>query len=271
MDENLRKLQLTELEIFKNFAIFCKKNNIQYYALGGTLLGAIRHQGFIPWDDDIDVGIPREDYDKFLKLYGREEKFFELHTFKNDKSYIRYFARIEDPSIKIRRTDRSIEEISSAWIDIFPLDGMPNNRIIREIWKCYILYRRAMYKFSCFDTGVVLNKKGRPPIERILISIGKTFPMQKILSKNRELEKLDRALKRFPYKNSNYLVNAMGAYKFREMFHKKYYGDGRWYKFEDTQIWGPEDYDTVCSQLYGDYMTPPSEDDRNHHASEVIS
>ena len=58
-----------------------------------------------------------------------------------------------------------------------------------------------------------------------------------MLSEKRELEKLDRALKRFPYKNSNYLVNAMGAYKFREMFHKKYYGDGRWFKFEDTQIW----------------------------------
>ncbi|MFR5057397.1 LicD family protein [Faecalimonas umbilicata] len=271
MDQKLRKLQLTELELFKKFKVFSEEHNIAYYALGGTLLGAVRHQGFIPWDDDMDIGIPREDYEKFLKLCETCSVPFEVHTFRNDELYIRYFARIEDPSVKIKRTDKITEEISSAWIDIFPLDGMPNNIIMRKIWEKYILYRRAMYRFSCFDSVVDVNKKGRPFIEKVLVKIGTVFPIQKMLSEKRELEKLDRALKRFPYKNSNYLVNAMGAYKFREMFHKKYYGDGRWYKFEDTQIWGPEDYDTVCSQLYGDYMTPPGENDRNHHASEVIS
>ena len=67
MDQKLRKLQLTELELFKKFKVFSEEHNIAYYALGGTLLGAVRHQGFIPWDDDMDIGIPREDYEKFLK------------------------------------------------------------------------------------------------------------------------------------------------------------------------------------------------------------
>jgi len=268
--DKLRQFQLKELELFKKFSEFCKKNNITYYALGGTLLGAVRHKGFIPWDDDMDVGIPREDYEKFINLCNTKKVDFELHTFQNDPNHIRYFSRLEDPSIKVKRTDNITEEISSAWIDVFPLDGMPNNKIIRNIHKNYILYRRATYKLSCFNIAVNVNKKNRPFIEKVFIKFGQVFPVEKIFKTKKQLIKLDKALKRFSYEKSNYLVNAMGAYKFREMFNKKYYGKGKYYKFEDTKVFGPNDYDTVCTQLYGDYMTPPKKEERNHHSSEVL-
>lgn len=266
----IRELQLIDLALFKKFSRFADENNIKYFALGGTLLGAVRHKGFIPWDDDMDIGIPREDYDRFITLWESKRPEFELHTFMNDSKHYRYFARIEDPAIKVLRNDNTVEEMSSAWIDIFPLDGMPNNKIMRDIHKEYVQYRRAMYKLSCFSLGVNLNKKDRPLIEKIFISIGKVLPVEKLLDTKKELTKLDKTLKRFSYKKSIYLVNAMGAYKFREMFHKKYYGEGKWYPFEDTQILGPDDYDTVCTQLYGDYMTPPEENERNHHSSQMV-
>ena len=271
MDTNLRKLQLTELELFKKFAQFAEEHKIRYYALGGTLLGAVRHKGFIPWDDDMDIGVPREDYDRLLEICKAEKAPFEMHTFFNDENYFRYFAQIQDPSIKVVRSDKQIREISSSWVDIFPLDGMPNNRLIRAIHKYYLLWRRAAYRFSRFSTGVDFSKKKRPISERILIAIGKIIPVEKIFDTKKELNKLDRALKRFPYAKSDYLVNAMGAWKFKEMFHKKYYGNGRQYPFEDTMVWGPENYDFVCTQLYGDYMTPPKEADRNHHKSEIFT
>ena len=85
----------------------------------------------------------------------------------------------------------------------------------------------------------------------------------------RELD-IESVLKKYPYQKSQYLVNAMGAYKFREMFHKKFYGEGKMYPFEDTEIRGPVDYDFVCAQLYGDYMTPPNQDERNHHNSVML-
>lgn len=115
---------LVDLALFKEFSKFCKKNNIKYFALGGTLLGAVRHKGFIPWDDDMDLGVPREDYEKLLLLCSKEKVNFELHTFDNDENHYRYFARLEDSSVKIKRNDKSVSEISSAWIDIFPLDGI---------------------------------------------------------------------------------------------------------------------------------------------------
>ncbi len=127
-----------------------------------------------------------------------------------------------------------------------------------------------MYKLSCFSLGVNVNKKNRPFAERIIVKFGQIIPMEKLLSTKKQLIKLDRALKRFPYKKSNYLVNAMGAYKFNEMFHKKYYGNGKKYKFEDVLINGPVDYDKICTQLYGDYMRPPAEAEKNHHSSEVL-
>ena len=128
-----------------------------------------------------------------------------------------------------------------------------------------------MYRFSCFDRLVDVNKKGRPLHERILVWIGLHTPIQKLFDTKKCLARLERALTATPYEKSDYLVNAMGAYKFREMFHKKYYGKGRMYPFEDTEICGPEDYDFVCTQLYGDYMTPPKADDRNHHALQTVS
>lgn len=273
MDESLRALQLKELDLLKFFQRVCEENNIRYFALGGTLLGAVRHKGFIPWDDDIDVGIPRPDYDRLCKIL--EEKSgtgkIKFRSYKNTQDYIRYFGRIEDESMKIVRHDNIKVEEAFAWIDLFPLDAMPNNALLRKLKVFYVLFLRAIYRFSCFDRLVNVNKRGRPLHERILVWVGLHTPIQKFFDTKKCLERLERSLTATPYEKSDYLVNAMGAYKFREMFHKKYYGEGRMYPFEDTEICGPEDYDFVCTQLYGDYMTPPKVDDRNHHGLQAVS
>ncbi len=272
MNSSLRSLQLKELELLKNFQEICKKNSIQYFALGGTLLGAVRHKGFIPWDDDIDIGIPRPDYERLCKILETEKLGLNIRfcTFHNTENYIRYFGHLEDLSFKVVRHDKMIAEETFAWIDLFPLDAMPNNAILRKLKMIHILILRAFYRFSCFDSLVDVNKKGRPLHERILVWIGLRFPVQKFFNTKKCLLKIEKSLTAIPYERSRYLVNVMGAYKFREMFHKKYYGNGRMYPFEDTMIWGPIDFNHVCRQLYGDYMILPNEDERNHHNLQTI-
>lgn len=271
-DSSLRQLQLKELELLKLFQKVCAENNISYFALGGTLLGAIRHKGFIPWDDDIDVGVPRPDYERLCKILEEGTLGDKIHfrSFKNTEGYIRYFGRLEDESMKIVRHDNIKVEEAFAWIDLFPLDAMPNNSILRKIKVFQVLVLRALYRFSCFDTLVNVNKKGRPLHERILVWIGLHTPVQKFFNTKNCLVRLEKALTSTSYEKSNYLVNAMGAYKFNEMFDKMHYGDGTMYPFEDAEIRGPIDYDFVCTQLYGDYMTPPKRDNRNHHGLQAI-
>ena len=176
---------------------------------------------------------------------------------------------MEDTSVTVVRNDKLTTEISPAWVDIFPLDGMPDGAVMRKLHGLYLLMRRAFYRYSCFDRAVNVSKKDRPLIERVMIGIGRVFPVQKVFHTDRQLRKLDRALRRYPYAKQKWLVNFMDAYKLREMFPKSVYGSGKWYPFEDTRIFGPEDADTVCRQLYGDYMTPPPENERNSHQSEI--
>ncbi len=266
----LRRLQLVELELFKKFSAFCDAHDITYYAIGGTLIGAVRHEGFIPWDDDMDIGVPREDYDRLLELCEREETPFELHSFRNDPDHYRFFAQIIDRSFRITRYDKKVPEEGYAWIDIFPLDGMPANRFGRWLWECYLLSIRMCYRFSLFDTAVDINKKGRPFYERALISLGKVLPVKRMFNTRKELARMDRAVRRFPYGTSLYTNNILGVRKFREVFPKSYYGSGRWFRFEDTKMFGPEKYDPILRQLYGDYMSLPPEEERDHHKLVIV-
>ena len=270
MEDGLKRLQRAELALFNQFAAVCARHHIVYFALGGTLLGALRHGGFIPWDDDMDLGLPRPDYERFLALAREEDLGFQVRTYQTDPTYYRYFARLEDPSVQVVRTDNLTREQTGAWIDLFPLDGMPGGRVPRAVWARYLLWRRAAYKLSCFSLGVNVDKPGRPLAERLLIRAGQVLPVERMFHTRRQLDKLDRALRRFSYETSPWLINLMGAWKLRELFAKSRYGSGRWYPFEDTRIWGPADGDFICTQLYGDYRTPPPLADRNRHQVQVL-
>ena len=272
IESDRRKLQLTELEIAKKFVAFCDEHDLRYFMLGGTFLGAVRHKGFIPWDDDMDFGLFREDYDKLLKLCADGQVPFEAHNYFIDHNnlHYRYYVHIEDRNIKVLRTFAQVEEISPVWIDVFPLDGMPNGTLMRMLRKYYILWRRLTYKFSCFSHYVDIKRKGRPFIERALIKVGQIFPVEKIFKLDREIKKLDKSLRQYPPQTSNYYVNAMSGHKFKEMFRKEVFGGGSFYEFEGQKWRGPQDFKTYLTQLYGDYMMPPPESERNQHAIEAI-
>lgn len=261
--ENLRELQLVELEILKEVLKYFRENNIQYYALGGTMLGAVRHKGFIPWDDDIDIGVPREDYEKLIAGIDTLPNTMKLCAFSIDENYNYYFARIIDTRYEVRSNRSEKDEVTNAWIDIFPLDGMPNDRIMRRLHGWRILLCRLLFQTSRFDAIVNIKRQNRPLYEKLVIWCITHLGLQRLINKKWAFDRLDIALKKYPYSRSDFNINAMGAYKLKEMFVKSVFGEGMEYQFEDIEIIGPEKADEYLTQLYGDWRTPA---DFEHHS-----
>lgn len=268
MEHTLRELQLCELQLVKAVLSICERHQLTVFMMGGTFLGAVRHKGFIPWDDDVDLGMSREDYETFLRVAPQElPQGYILRHFAKDPDMPYYPAQVVDPSFEILDTSAQIAKTRSAWIDLFPLDGMPKGKMGCFFHKYRLFYLRMMLKFIQFSQVVAVNLAHRPLHERILIAVGKHLHLESRLDTNKRMHLIDRCLKKYPYETASQVVNFMGAYKFREMFPKKIYDSLSEYPFEDLQLLAPSDYDTVLRQMYGDYMTPPPQNEQNKHGT----
>ena len=264
----LRQLQLVELEMFKEVVRICNKYHLTYFMSAGTFLGAVRHKGFIPWDDDMDMRMPRPDYEKLVRVLRKELKPpYIAQYFRLDKNVHRYFCRVENTRVHLHRNQTVKGEDSNAWIDIFPLDGMPSNKLLFNLRKMHLKYRKMWMQLSVFDEIVDVTKK-RVWYERIIVFLALHTPIQKCLSWEKQWRKLDRALKSYSVNRSDTYMNFMSAYKFKDVIPQKVYGKGKEYQFEDTTFMGPEDYDTFLKTLYGDYMKLPPVEKRKKHGIE---
>ena len=261
----LKELQQVELGIYKEVVKICDKYSLTYYMSAGTFLGAVRHKGFIPWDDDMDMRMPRTDYEKLISVLPHElSKPYVLKHYSRDKSVHRYFARVENENVHFQRTHTVKPQINNAWIDIFPLDGMPDNRIHKAFRKFYLMHRKLWMQLSVFDEIIDIKKK-RPLRERIIIFFAMHTPIQRCLSWDKLVRKMDKALKAYPLDKSDVYMNFCSAYKYKDIIPKALYGKGAMYQFEDTELRGPEDYDSFLKILYGDYMKMPPLEARNKH------
>lgn len=264
MKSNIELLHEADLSIVKEVVALCDKYGWKYYMLGGTMLGAIRHKGFIPWDDDIDLGMPRKDYEAFLKIAPNELSCnLRLVNYKTDPTYHYYITRILDIESKvIEERFESEGTFTNLSIDIFPLDGSPNNGILRNIHSKRILMHKFM---SSLHYKNVIVTKGRSVFELIVIKLLQMFPTDKMFSFTKQLDRCDRLLKKYDMQDSNYTGNIMGAYRTREIVPTEWYGDDAFYDFENIKLRGLKEYDKYLTQLYGDYMQLPPEDKRRIH------
>ena len=271
----LKLVQERELGILREILKVINKYHLRYYMLGGTLLGAVRHQGFIPWDDDIDIGMPRPDYEKFIKVIESElHDPFDVHSLQSglcEFSY--YYARIVDKSLKVLRQKAMKDVVLPVWVDVFPLDGVPENDKELRSWlkkarRLHKEYRISQFEYYYYTTNVWKEKHGE--IKTIFRAfLGKTG-LYHMLDTHKVWKKLDRQLKKYDYDQASRIINFCGYWGIKEMFPKTVYGEGALYPFEDLMLMGPADYDFVLTQMYGDYMTPPEESKRHDHVVKIV-
>lgn len=246
---DMDRLKSIELEIFKEFKKICEVNNLRYFAVAGTALGAVRHKGFIPWDDDIDVGMPREDYDVFLSIADKllPEHLFLQHIGSEPNCPFN-MAKIRDSRTTfIENSVRHLNMNHGVFIDIFPLDGYKKGRISEFCFKIKnMLLTDSVSKSFCLKEK--RNIKGE--IFRVFSSVYCNNPAKAVLKR----EKLYR---KHSYEKSDTVINYSGAWGKREIMPKEFFGKGSIGVFEGVEIMLPENADGYLTHMYGDYMTPP--------------
>lgn len=237
------------LSIMKDFHKFCNEHKLQYYMLGGTCLGARRHQGFIPWDDDMDIGIPRKDYDRFCnELAEQLPEYLELRYYRNTPdSPMHYVKLIDRRTTLIENNYRNYVE--GLYIDIFPLDAAGHGFAETLRWKkIWFLHNVVMY--HCMTE----KKQG------VIKSFAQKWARHTNLQKYHE--KLERALTSKKFSDPPLTVNFLGAWGIKEVMDRSLFGTPQLYPFEDAEFYGPEKIDEYLMHLYGNYMQLPPEDQR---------
>lgn len=258
-----RKIQNIELNMLITIDSICKTNGINYFIVGGTLLGAVRHKGFIPWDDDIDIGMLREDYDKFIRS---AQSFLPSHLFLQtmytDSNAPYNFAKIRNSDTTFIETSTKDLMINHGiYIDIFPFDYYPENRFIswKNNKKITIINHKINTAFYS-DTNTKYTIVGK--IANIVSSICYKDVKQALIAR-------DQVFRSVP--NSKLITNYCGAWGNREIVPAKWLSQYIDLEFEGHYFKAPIEYDKYLRNIYGNYMElPPLEKRVGHHYAEVI-
>lgn len=263
----LRGLQIIEFDILKEFDVFCKENGLRYYLAGGTLLGAVRHKGFIPWDDDIDLLMPRPDYMRFLKITNGNLANYEVRSIYNcPRKHICHIARIVDPRYmgKISKKMYGVPYFSPPWIDIFPMDGLPTDE--RESERHFAKVKRLRDLLARAWKPVWMIGGGK--LRKILKSI-MYWPL-KLYGYNRIMKKIERLTMRYPYDECEY-VGAVGCGQgeVERMPREMVFGDTIQMEFEGAEFPSPAGYDYYLKSLYNNYLVLPSGAKRKNHVERI--
>lgn len=258
----LKEIQKIELNLLLQFDLICVNNNLRYSLGGGSLLGAIRHKGFIPWDDDVDVMMPRPDYERFLLYCKNNETPFNLITYDTVEGYNGLFAKIWDPSTVIKDEVMEIQYETGVNIDVFPIEGLGQSekealRIFKKTsWNRELLNATLWKKYFRSKTHSILVE----PI-RISLFILSRFADPKRLLKNVDCENLKHS-----FEQSVYAGCVCGSYREKEIMKTETFKSYCDLDFEGYRIKGIQKYDDYLTKHYGDYLQlPPKEKQQTHH------
>lgn len=260
--EELRQIQLTQLELICEVDRICKKMNIHYGMVGGTMLGAIRHKGYIPWDDDADIGFLREEYEKFRQACKTElnhEKFY-FQDCRDTKGYRWGYGKLRRKGTEFIRLQQEFMPYEQGIaIDIMPFDNVPDSAIGKRIhlFKCFV-YRKAFW-------SAVGRKNEKSKVKRVIYKLLYLIPEDTLAkSYQRFIERCGRK------QTKQVRILTFPTPKKVYGYERKWYTELREYEFEGKQFPGPVDYDGYLSVKYRDYMKlPPIEKRKTHPISKL--
>ena len=258
--EVLEKLHKVQLEILNEFVRICKKNKLVYFMVGGTFLGAVRHRGFIPWDDDIDVGMPRCDFEKFIECAKKEldSKYF-LDCFSTNENYYLPFAKLKkNGTVFDEELIHHLNNHKGIFIDIFPFDNVPKDNLNLKI--------RAVLAFSITDAMAYKNK-----IKKLKKALHPVITLCLSMMGKKQLMRLQKRIVTYCHDDkSKYLCDIGAGYGYRkELLLREDVLPVRKMKFEKMEYSVPRT-DEHLKKLYGNYLELPPKEKRKTHSPLTI-
>ena len=248
----MNEFQYALVNVLEQFLKVCKLLDLKYYAANGTVLGALKYGGFIPWDDDIDIAMPREDYDIFCeKAKEYLPDYIFVQNYKTDKNFPLFYTKLRNSNTTFIETDvKHIDMNHGIYIDIFPLDGFPDGLLSRKKLSIEFKILRAM-QFCGFGNSNKMHHK-------LLRAFGCHRNTTRILSR---MEKIVKKVK----SNSNVCCD-YGDRQEKGCFSWDVYGNGLLVNFEHLELIVPEKFDEYLTYKYGDWrMDLPKEKQKTHH------
>ncbi|MDE7208661.1 MAG: LicD family protein [Clostridia bacterium] len=267
MNEELSLQQLKDIEIQLLLKVhkICEEQGLRYSLGGGTLLGAVRHRGFIPWDDDIDIMMPRPDYDAFISYcLSCKEIPFKIKSWETDKSYVDLSAKIYDTkTLLVDKNTCDYEDNIGVFIDVFPIDGLANSYkqakkvfnstsfkralLVAAQWKKFFKSKTHAWYFEPFRLGM--------------------FILSRFVNKQKLFDKIQNKYKKIDFDKVDFAAAVGGSYREKEILEKSIFTELIELSFENEKFHAISQYDAYLSSIYGDYMKLPPEEKRVSHHS----
>ena len=265
-DLSLKEIQFETLKIMKTIDSICRKENLKYSLFYGTLLGAVRHKGFIPWDDDLDIVMPRSDYDNlasYFKTHANELLPFKWFSYETVPNYPYMIARVCNTDFRMVAENEK-DCGMGTFVDIYPMDGAGNGNHVA-------FYNKAWFFSSMYFTKSRFHYVVPKSLSKKIVK-GASFLLSNVYSIEHIRNKLLKFAKKYPYEDSEYIASLTWLVDGKKnVFEKSSFNELVLRDFEDTQFYIPKKYDELLTTRYGDYMQLPPENERiGHHFYKIF-
>lgn len=271
--ESLKELQSVMTVCLDRIHQFCEENGIRYFLIGGTLIGAVRHGGPIPWDDDADIGMPRRDYEKFLSIADHLGAPYKVLHRGNDLTQLDNYAKCVNTETKVIERGTSVNKSginreTAIWVDVFPIDGTYTNPFMRWLHIKSIGMLRAARRCK---RGVLGRQAGWLGIVKQPAKVATYYAMHLVPMPVLETA-IEQLLRLRSFENASVVANLLGAYGVREACSRNVLSYTTLAEYDGIKVCIPTDYDTYLTTVYGDYMKLPDEDRQyGQHGLEITT